>query len=163
MRGLFAGLAALLTFGAAPGLAFANVSPVQVKVLKVNPPQPCKCERDGEVKASKVLSTRCFIATKVSPQQSIEPISKMFLLMNDVLAKATIAQIPDAGSCDFKAGKTLKMWITDVDPEFPLVTPPCGHEPAGYADACEPYGRFMTFYRNESLKAKPAAAAPPAK
>jgi hypothetical protein len=139
----------------APSGAFADTQPVQVKVLTVGTKQPCKCEKGGEVKASKVISSRCFLSAKVDPQQAIEPFSKMFLLMNDVLAKDTLVQVPDAGKCDFKPGKTVKMWITDTDPGFLQTTPLCGHEPAEYAATCEPYGRFMTFFRNENLK--PAA------
>lgn len=140
----------------APTAAFADVQPVKLKVLKVDAKQACKCETKGEVAPSKVISSRCFVTAKVDPQQSIEPFSKMFLLMNDVLAKDTLVQVPDAGKCDFKAGKMTKMFVTDTDPGFLQITPLCGHEPADYASTCEPYGRFMTFYRNESLK--PAAA-----
>jgi len=146
-----AGLAALFLL-LAPLAGFADVQPVQVKVLKVDAKQPCKCESKGDVKASKVISTRCFVSSKVNPQQAIEPFSKMFLLMNDVLGKDTLVQVPDAGKCDFKPGKTTRMWISDMDPGFSPITPICGREGVDYAETCEPYGRFMTFYRNENLK-----------
>ncbi|RZA09496.1 MAG: hypothetical protein EOP11_01505 [Proteobacteria bacterium] len=120
----------------------------------MNLKQPCKCDEKGEVKASKIISARCFLSVDVDTKQPIEPFSKMFFVMNQVKGQKTLLQVPDAGKCDFKAGKTVKMWNSDTDPGFLETTPVCGHEPAAYASSCEPYGRFVTLYRNESLRAQ---------
>ncbi|RYZ99480.1 MAG: hypothetical protein EOP11_19400 [Proteobacteria bacterium] len=146
---------AVLSFSSSlPMLAQAAPQPVKVQVAKVNLKQACKCDEKGEVKASKVISDRCFLNVDVDTKQPIEPFAKMFFVMNQVKGQKTLLQVPDAGKCNFKAGQTVKMWSSDTDPGFLESTPACGHEPAAYASSCEPYGRYVTLYRNESLRAQ---------
>lgn len=149
-------LLALLCFTAlAPGLAQAQgPHPVKVKVVQIVKKQPCKCEGDDGVKPSKVISEKCFLATDINPLEPVEPFSKMFLLMNQVKAKKTLVQVPDSHDCKFKKGKMVRLWSTDTDPGFLEITPRCGREHPGYADSCEPYGRFITLYRTEQLGAR---------
>lgn len=138
-----------------PTLAFAQgPQPVKVKVVQVVKKLPCKCEGDDGVKPSKVVSERCFLSTDIDPLEPVEPFSKMFLLMNQVKSKQTLVQVPDSRDCKFKKGKMVRLWSTDTDPGFLELTPRCGREQPGYADSCEPYGRFITLYRTEQLGAR---------
>lgn len=124
---------------------------MQVKVVGTSEHLPCKCEGPDGVKASKVIAAQCFVTADVSPRQPVDPFAKAYLLMNEVLAKKTTVQVPDAKKCSFKAGHTIRLWANETDDRFYAVTPSCGLEDRDYAKTCEPFGRYVTLFEKNQF------------